>query len=165
MAFAASPAQVWNSLMFYEEVSLRPPLLLRLLLPEPVRVEGRKSAVGAEARCLYRQGQLLKRVTRIDPERRCDFEVVEQGMAIPGGIRLAGGRYALTASPDGGTRVELETRYFSPLRPRWLAGPVEAAICHAFHRHILEAMRRTLEAAPAGPARDRWPCPPTQPAL
>jgi hypothetical protein len=151
MTFSASPEQAGKGLMFYEEVPRRPPISLRLMLPEPIRVAGRRAAVGDEARCVYRRGHLLKRVTRIDPGRHCVFEVFDQRVAIAGGIRLTGGSYALRKLPGGSTRVELETRYVSPLAPRWLFRPIEAAVCHAFHRHILEAMRRTIEA-PAEPS-------------
>ena len=132
--------------MFYEQIPFPPPLHLRLLLPTPMRAEGRWSAVGDETRCIYDKGHLLKRVTRIDPWRRYGFDVVEQKLAIGSGIRLTGGSYTLLALPDGSTRIGLETRYVSSVRPRWLGRRVEAAVCHAFHRHILGAMRRELES-------------------
>jgi hypothetical protein len=144
--FSASPGQVWNGLMYYEQIPYVPPLHLRLVLPAPVRTEGRRSSVGDETRCVYDRGHLLKRVTRIDPSRHYGFDVVEQDLAIGGGIRLMGGSYSLLELPDGSTRVSLETRYVGSTRPRWLARLVEAAVCHAFHRHILNAMRRQLES-------------------
>jgi hypothetical protein len=98
---------------------------------------------------VYRQGHLLKRVTDMVPGRRYNFEVADQRLDIVGGLRLAGGGYSLYEHPGGTTRVELETRYVSSLHPRWLAGPIEAAVCRAFHRHILEAMRQAVETAPA----------------
>jgi hypothetical protein len=145
--FSATPDQTWKALMFFEQIRRPPPFSLRLLLPEPIRVEGDKSAVGDEARCVYRQGHLLKRVTRIEPGRYWFFEIADQRIEIVGGIRLAGGGYALRELSSGTTRVELQTRYISSLRPRWLARPIEAAVCHCFHRHILEAMRRAVETA------------------
>ena len=67
-------------------------------------------------------------------------------LAIGRGIRLTGGSYTLRRAPNGTTRIGLETLFVSPVRPRWLWGRVEAAVCHAFHRHILGAMRRELES-------------------
>ncbi len=145
MRFFASPGQVWDGLMFYEQIERRPPLHLRLLLPAPMRAEGRRSAVGDETRCIYDKGHLLKRLTRIAPWRQCGFDIVEQNLAIGGGIRLTGGSYTLLELPGGSTRIELETRYVSSVRPRWLWRRIEAAVCHAFHRHILGAMRREVE--------------------
>ena len=146
MRFSASPGEVWDGLMFYEQIPRRPPLHLRLLLPVPMRAEGRRSAVGDETRCVYDKGHLLKRATGIDPWRHYAFDVVEQELAIGRGIRLTGGSYTLSELPGGSTRIELETRYVGSLRPRWLWRPIEAAVCHAFHRHILGAMRREVES-------------------
>ena len=146
MTFAASPERAWHELMFYEQIAERPPLPLRLLLPRPIRTEGPKSRVGDGARCVYAGGHLLKRVTRIDRGRRYEFEVVEQDLAIGGGMRLVGGGYTLRDLPNGRAEVALETRYLSPKHPRWLWKPIEAAVCHWFHRHILSAMRRNAES-------------------
>ena len=153
MKSSASPGQVWDGLMFYEQIPRRPPLLLRLLLPGPMRAEGRRSVVGDETLCVYDRGHLLKRVTRIEPRRHYGFDVVEQDLSIGRGIRLTGGSYTLHELPDGSTRIGLETLYISHVRPRWLWGRVEAAVCHAFHRHILGAMRREVESK--GPLRAR----------
>jgi len=161
MEFSASPGEVWDGLMFYEQIPRRPPLYLRLLLPEPMRVEGRRSVVGDQTRCVYDAGYLLKRVTRIDAGRHYGFDIVEQELSIGAGIRLASGSYTLLELPGGSTRIELETRYVSSVRPRWLARRVEAAVCHAFHRHILGAIRREVEsrgsATQDSPNRARGP--------
>lgn len=143
MTFAASPAQVWGRLLYYEQIEEPPPLHLRLLLPVPIRTVGRKSQVGDEAECIYEGGYLIKRITRFEAERCYAFEIVEQALAIGGGMKLSGGEYALREIP-GGTEVSLSTRYQSRRRPRWLWQPFEAAVCHSFHRHILRAMRREL---------------------
>ena len=54
--FDRSPEEVWNHIMFYEEVPGRPAFLLRTMLPYPVRTEGDKTRVGATVRCAYREG-------------------------------------------------------------------------------------------------------------
>lgn len=149
MSFAAPPEQVWSGLMFYEEIDSPPPLHLRLLLPIPVRTEGPKSTVGDETTCVYESGHLLKRVTSIDAGRYYGFEVVEQNLAV-GGTMLSGGSYTLRELPGRGTEVAIMTRYASPKRPGWLWKPIEATVCHMFHRHLLASMRRKIESASAG---------------
>jgi hypothetical protein len=139
MSFAESPAQMWKRLRFYEQIDEPPPLHLRLLLPAPIETIGRKTHVGDEARCLYRGCHLIKRVTAVEPGRRYSFEVIEQALAIGGGIRLLGGGYTLSAVPRG-TEIEAITRYSGQRRPRWLWKTIEVAVCHSFHRHILRAM-------------------------
>src|SRR5512144_352110 len=146
MKFAASPERVWHGLMFYEQIDGRPPLHLRLLLPLPIGTEGPKSRVGDEVRCSYTSGHLLKRITRIDRGRHYGFEVVEQNLAVGGGLSLAGGCYTLRELPGGRTEVAVATRYQSLRRPTWLWKPIEAVVCHMFHRHLLTAMRRKVES-------------------
>jgi hypothetical protein len=146
MNIAAPPDEVWRGLMFYEQIEEPPPLHLRLLLPMPIRTHGSKSAIGDEAMCLYEGGHLLKRVTQIDPCRQYGFEVVEQNLAVGGGLILSGGCYTLRELPGGRTEVAVTTRYVSPKRPGWMWKPIEATVCHLFHRHLLGAMRRKIEA-------------------
>ena len=145
MTVAASPARVWQGLIFYEEIDERPPLHLRLLLPVPIRTEGRISEVGDEAKCLYEGGHLLKRLTRIERGDLYEFEVAEQELAVGGGMRLSGGRYTLRELPDSQTELAVETRYVSSKWPRWFWKPLEAMVCHLFHRYLLSAMRRKME--------------------
>ncbi len=144
--FAASPAQVWEAMKFYEAIETRPPLLLRLLLPEPIRTEGGPPAVGRDVECTYKHGRLVKRITRIEHCDVYEFEIVEQELSVGGGISLAGGSYALRELADGGTQVALQTRYVSSRWPRWLWSRLERVVCHWFHRYILRAMRRSIEA-------------------
>ena len=146
MGFAASPEQVWRGLMFYEEIGGQPPLRLRLLLPVPIRTEGRVSEVGDEAKCLYEGGHLLKRITQIERGDLYEFEVAEQELLVGGGMRLSGGRYTLRELSAGRTEVAIETRYVSRRWPRWFWGPLERLVCHWFHRYLLGSMRREIES-------------------
>lgn len=145
LVVAASPARAWDGLMFYEQIAERPPLHLRLLLPVPIETIGDKARVGDEARCLYDRGHLIKRVSQVDVGERYAFDVVEQALVIGGGMTLSGGEYALRELAPGRVEIRVTTRYVSPRRPRWLWRPVEHAVCHSFHRHILRAMRRAIE--------------------
>ena len=146
MVFNTPPARTWEQLMFYEQIDAPPPFYLRMLLPVPIRTEGRKSQVGDQALCIYKEGHLIKRVTQVEPGRLYAFEVIEQDLAVGNGMRLSNGSYTMREISGGRTEVSLLTRYSSPKRPRWLWAPVEAAVCHLFHRHILSAIRRSLRA-------------------
>ena len=88
--FPATPAIVWQTLLFYEEVSAAPPFFLRWLLPAPLGTAGSKSTVGSEVKCRYAGGQLLKRVSAIVEMRRFAFDVIEQNLALRG-VRVLGG--------------------------------------------------------------------------
>ena len=141
--FLAPRNAVWKALMFYEEVPKTRPFLLRRFLPTPIGTEGCKSEVGAEVKCRYVDGHLVKRVTHIVRGHNYAFEIIEQNLAL-GGIRLLGGEYTFRKLSEDRTRVALATRYASLNYPRWLFGRIEAAVCHSFHHYILSAMRSNL---------------------
>jgi hypothetical protein len=143
--FDAAPDDIWERLLFYEQIDQRPPLHLRWLLPVPIETAGRKSGVGDEARCVYESGYLIKRVTEVDRGRRYAFEVAEQALVVGGGMKLSGGEYLIRELARGRAEVRIVTRYASRRWPRWLWRPIERAVCHSFHRHILQAMRRKVE--------------------
>lgn len=145
LAFASPVERVWQGLMFYEQLDERPPFYLRWLLPVPIRTEGKKSAVGDEALCLYEGGHLIKRVTQIENNRLYAFAVVEQQLRVGNRMTLSNGSYELRARADGGTDVIAMTRYASDRRPRWLWRWIEAQVCHLFHRHILRSMRANID--------------------
>jgi hypothetical protein len=137
--FNASPEAVWNHVMFYEEVPGRPPLLLRALLPDPVRTEGDKTRVGAMVRCAYSGGDLVKRITTVEPPHSLQFEVVEQRLGIEGSILTLGGSYQIYTCGDA-TEVVLITNYQAYLRPRYLWRPLEALLVSQLHSHILRGV-------------------------
>ncbi len=144
--FPMAPSRVWNGLVFYESIPATPPLLLRLLLPVPIGTEGTISTVGDTVMCRYREGSLLKRLTKLTQNRLYQFEVVDQSFSPELKICFAGGSYSLQELPKGGTEVVVETRYESDRRPRWFWKPIEKMVCHSFHRYLLTSIRRSIES-------------------
>jgi len=138
--FNASPEAIWNRILFYEEVRAHPPLLLRLFLPQPTRTEGDKTRVGATVRCVYAAGNLVKRITAVQPPTSLRFDVIEQKLGIEACVLTLSGSYEIHTS-DGATCVELTTRYRAYLHPRVLWRPVEALLVRQLHRHILRGLR------------------------
>jgi hypothetical protein len=148
ICFNGRPEQVWNHLLFYEEVPGPPPLLLRALLPHPVRTEGVKNRVGSSVRCVYRVGDLVKRITKVEPPHLLQFEVIEQRLGIESCILTFGGSYEIhTCGPA--ITVTVITNYQAYLRPRYLWRPLEVFFVHQLHRHILRAIR--LAVPPTDP--------------
>ncbi len=93
--FHASPETVWQLMLLYEEVPARPPFLLRVLLPHPVRTEGDKTGVGAIVHCRYQGGDMVKRITVVERPRLLQFEVIQQRLGIEGCVTTLGGSYEL----------------------------------------------------------------------
>ena len=141
--FNANPEAVWNHIMLYEEVPGQPPFLLRVLLPHPVRTDGDKTRVGARVRCAYRGGDLVKRITTVEPPYFLQFEVIAQRLGIEGCILTLGGSYQICTSGDA-TDVMLITNYQAYLHPRWLWRPLEALLVSQLHTHILRGVRAAI---------------------
>jgi hypothetical protein len=141
----ATPREAWQAVMFYEQVQHSPPWLLRLALPKPHRSEGDKTRVGEVVRCYYDRGYLAKRISRVQPQRRLEFEVVEQHLHFERDIRLLDGSFAIGQTSSGCTSILLTTRYERLLSPAVLWEPLERHVVHTLHEHVLEGMRRKAE--------------------
>jgi hypothetical protein len=141
--FTASPEQVWQNMMFFEEVPEQPPILLRTFLPLPERTTGDKSRAGSVVRCEYSEGELTKRITRVESAKLLEFEVVGQRLGIEECIATRGGRYQIVSCGEE-TDVELVTNYLAYLHPRFIWSRVEALLIGQLHRHILRGLNRAL---------------------
>lgn len=141
--FTATPEAVWQKIMLYEDVRVRPPFPLRALLPNPLRTDRPKAVVGAVLRCRYEKGELLKRITEVKPPLVLRFEVVGQRLGIEGCITALGGSYEIWPRHNE-TDVVLFTNYRGHLRPRNLWHPLERFLIRQLHRHILEGMRAAV---------------------
>jgi hypothetical protein len=141
----APPEEVWQRILFYEEVPRRPLWFLRVFLPRPIRTDGEKTRVGAIVRCTYDGGHLLKRITAVEKACLMRFDVLEQRLGVEDSVSMSQGSYEIRATEDG-SQVVLTTHYRSRLRPRRLWRPLERCLAHRLHRHILDGMRATLPA-------------------
>ncbi len=138
----ASPERLWASLLFYEDVRQRPPLIARIGIPRPLRTEGVVRGVGDVKTCVYESGHLVKQITRYEPERLLAFRVVEQVGIEDRSIALTRGSFRFQPLQPGVTKVTLTTRYLPKLsaRPSWR--PWEQAVVWALHSHVLDEMER-----------------------
>jgi hypothetical protein len=141
----ATARDVFDALVFHEQVSTPPPLLVEWLLPEPVRTEGVIIAPGDTTVCVYTSGTLTKRATHVEGGRLLAFDVVEQSIGLEREVTLTGGRFVLEPLADGATRLTLMTEFRPRLTPRlaWRWG--EAMAVHALHAHVIDAIRERAE--------------------
>lgn len=139
MDFPMRAVSAWERIMLFEETQRRPPLALRMVIPEPLSVDGDKSQVGGLVRCLYRRGEMVKHVTTLDRPEHVSFDVMGQELGIEKMLLVRSGSYWIEDYGDS-CRVRLSTRYTAFLRPRWVWRPVERWLMGMLHRHILTAM-------------------------
>lgn len=137
---AGSQGDVFDSLMFYEQVPTEPPLLLKLGLPRVVKVMGSPDKVGQLTVCVYTKGRLVKRTTQVIPGERLAFDVIEQHNIESRSIRLIDGSFAFKAVTPETTEVTLTTTYQPLLRPRWMWRAIEHEAVHDLHEHVMNGM-------------------------
>ena len=147
LTFHSTPQEVWDSIVFFEEIEHEPSWKMKLAMPRPVRTEGRKSQPGDVTRCIYTKGYIVKRITRAEPGRELAFEIDEQSIHFEHDVRLRGGSFELRDLGDGRTEVVLTTRYQRWLRPAAVWQPIEETVIHELHNHVLEGMRLKAESA------------------
>jgi hypothetical protein len=135
-----SPRRAWESLVFYEEIGLEPPILTRIGLPYPLRTEGDANVVGGITRCVYSTGYLLKRITTLEPMRKLAFEVVEQHGVEDQSFELIRGSFEFEPAGEGRTQVVLETVYRPLLQARFYWRPFEERLAHVLHEYVLDGM-------------------------
>jgi hypothetical protein len=156
----ATPLEAWNAIMFYEDVEHPPPWLLHLALPQPIRSEGNKQKEGEVVRCFYNCGTISKRISRVEPERRLSFEVVEAVMRSENYANLRDGSFEIEPVEPSQSRITLTTRYERKLHPAWVWEPIERKVIHTLHEHVLEGMRRKAQNREPDPKVDPYQ-PPT----
>jgi hypothetical protein len=131
--------QTWGGVTMYEDVRHPPPLLLRLGLSRPLYSVGSMTNVGDVKTCVYDQGHLVKRITKVDPGKEIAFEVIEQTIERCA-ARLKGGSFRFECVSPSRTRVTLTTTYEPFLAPRLAWQPFEELSAHTLHEHVLLGM-------------------------
>ncbi len=140
-----SRRDAWNKVCFYEHISIRPSLLLRLVLPVPKKTTGRYEQVGDISRCCYSDGgYLTKRIRKIVDNERIEFGVIEQSIRFHRTVRLLGGVIEVEDDGDGRCLVRMTTHYKTNLKParpfRWAI----AKVVKAMHAIVLKDMQVCL---------------------
>ena len=135
-----------SKVCFDEHIATRPSLLLRTVLPVPLRTTGTYREVGSVSRCLYSDGgYLTKQIRQIVAGERIDFDIIEQTIRYAGKIALKGGTIRVEPRDDGTCRVEMSTRY----ELRYYCCPSYVSLIDrvvaAMHKIVIRDMRERLE--------------------
>jgi hypothetical protein len=141
----AAPEEAFDAIVFYESLPFARPLLARVFLPRPVGVTGDADRVGAAMKCLYEKGHVEKLVTERRRGERFAFAIIEQVGIEDRSAELLGGSFEFAPTPDGRTRVTVQSTYRPKLDARPLWRPFERLVCRGMHRQVLEGVRCQIE--------------------
>lgn len=138
-------SDAWNKVCFYEHISIRPSLFLRLVLPVPQKTTGRYERVGDISRCCYSDGgYLTKRIRKIVENERIEFGIIEQSIRFHRTVRLLGGVIEVEAAGEGRCIVRMTTHYKSNLKPARLFDWAIAKVIKAMHTIVIKDMQVCL---------------------
>jgi hypothetical protein len=119
--------------------------------------------VGDVKTCVYDQGKLVKRITKVEFEKRgpddgpglrtarIEFEVIHQSIERCA-ARLKGGSFQFETISPGRTRVTLSTVYEPFLAPRLAWQPFERLSARTLHAHVLLGMAENAATRTPSPA-------------
>ena len=145
-ALDCSRRDAWNKVCFYEHISIRPSLLLRIILPVPQKTTGKYERVGDISRCCYSDGgYLTKRIRKIVENERIDFGIVEQSIRFHRVVKLLGGSIEVQGAGDDRCVVRMVTHYRTNLAPARLFHWAIAKVVKAMHSIVIRDMQVCLE--------------------
>jgi hypothetical protein len=141
--------RAWEKVCFYEHIATQPSLLLRTVLPVPLRTTGAYRKVGDVSRCMYSDGgYLTKKIVHLVGGQRIDFEIVEQSIRYAPSIVLKGGTIQIDSHDDGTSSVQMLTRYEVHKAARLIPRLFIDHVVSAMHKIVIRDMQARLARSP-----------------
>ncbi len=142
----ASPDDIWDALIEFDDVYGPKPWLMQMGLPIPQACSCRGSGVGSERVCRFNSGFIRERVTRWDAP--CCLELDVEEVQLPGrhwlGFQQA--TYTLEKQDSGHTRVTRTTTVTSTLRPAFYWRFFERHGTETEHAYILNSLKTKVSS-------------------
>jgi hypothetical protein len=140
----------WDKVCFYEHIATQPSLLLRTVLPVPLRTTGAYGKAGDVSRCMYSDGgYLTKKIRSIVDGQRIDFEIIEQTIRYASRIMLKGGSIQVEPHEDNTCSVQMLTRYELRGAARLIPRACIDYVVAAMHKIVIRDMQARLAPSPA----------------
>ena len=147
----APPANVWPHVLAFPEIPDRPDYwIFQLGLPYPTQTTNGGNFVGADRRCIFSNGVVIKeRVAEFVPNEKLTFDVTEQPSdpEAYGHITLHRGQFVLQDNHDGTTTLIGSSWYTLHVRPRWYFDLWTRDMTRAVHLRVMNHIKRLSEGA------------------
>jgi len=143
----ATPEEVWDAIIEFDDVDGSQPLLMRMGLPIPKSCSMSGFGVGSERTCQFSSGFIRERVTEWNPPHRLELDVEE--VQLPGrhwlGFQQA--TYTLERRGADDTKITRTTTVTSTLRPAIYWRFFERLGTETEHDYILNSLKTKLLSA------------------
>jgi hypothetical protein len=158
----APPSTVWRYIVDVPEIPEPEQWEFRAGISYPTSAHAESHAVGAIRTCTFNTGDVLERITELEPEKKLTFIILSQphlmkelspypevhAPHLDGGVRSEKGEFRLTALPGGRTRVEGQSWYRSEFAPDLYWGVYSDRVVKLIHLRVLEHIRALSERKP-----------------
>jgi hypothetical protein len=145
----APPTKVWPHVLAFPEIPDAPDYwIFRLGLPYPTQTTNGGNFVGADRRCIFSNGVIIKeRVAEFVPNEKLTFDVAEQPTdpEAYGHITLHRGQFVLQDNHDGTTTLIGSSWYTLHVRPRWYFDLWTRDMSRAVHLRVMHHIRHLSE--------------------
>ncbi len=149
MLIHAPPARVWPHVLAFPPITETPGYwLFRIGLPYPVATTNSGNFQGAERRCIFSDGLVIKElVAEYVPLQRLTFDIYEQPThpEAYGHITLHRGRFDLIDNHDGTTTLVGSSWYTLHVRPLFYFDWWVRDMTHAVHLRVMRHVRELSE--------------------
>jgi len=156
----APPEQVWRQVVAFTEIPPPQEILFRAGIAYPIRAEIAGHGPGAVRRCVFSTGAFVEPIEVWDAPRLLKFGVTEspsplneltpyghiEPRHLHGYFVSEQGQFALTALPDGRTRLEGTTSYRDAIWPGEYWRFWSDYIIHRIHLRVLEHIKNEAES-------------------
>lgn len=156
----ASPAEVWDTVVAFPEITSEPAWYFRWGIASPLRARIEGEGVGAVRHCEFTTGAFVEPITVWDEPRHLAFDVTEQPEPmfeltpyrhihpphLKGSFRSTRGEFVLEALEGGGTRLVGTTWYTLDIAPHGYWRHWTDALVHRIHLRVLEHIKRVAES-------------------
>jgi hypothetical protein len=149
MLIHAPPEKVWPHVLAFPAITEPPDYwLFRIGLPYPVATTNSGNFVGAQRRCIFSDGVVIKElVAEYVPWQRLTFDIYEQPThpEAYGHITLHRGRFELIDNHDGTTTLVGSSWYTLHVRPLFYFDWWVRDMTHAVHLRVMQHVRELSE--------------------
>lgn len=155
----APPEVVWRFVPAFPKITSAPKDLLAAGMAYPMESTMRGEDVGAHRSCILSTGEMPEIITRWEPGRALEFDVLHTPPAmeetnpffhikpahVEGYFTVTHGRFLLVPLPGGRTRVEGTSWFKHDLWPQFYWAPLTRRVVKDVHDRVLEHIKELSE--------------------
>jgi hypothetical protein len=157
----APPEVVWRFVPAFPKITAPPTGLLSTGIAYPIASTITGEGIGAHRSCVLSTGDMPERITRWEPGRALEFDVLQTPPAmeetnpffqirpphVEGYFAVTHGRFILTPLANGRTRVEGTSWFKHNLWPQFYWAPLTRRTVKAVHERVFDHIKHLSESA------------------